>query len=51
MGIIIAKTVISTIDVLLCGVVMFGLRSEKNGKYIGIGVVIFTALNITAMWL
>lgn len=51
MEIIIAKSVLSTVDVLLCGGVLIGVHSEKNGKYIGIGVVIFTALNITAMWL
>lgn len=51
MGIIIAKSVLSTIDVILCGGILIGLRSEKNGKYIGIGAVVFTALNIAAMWL
>ena len=51
MGIIIAKSVLSTIDVILCGGILIGLLSEKNGKYIGIGAVAFTALNIAAMWL
>jgi len=50
MGIIITKTVISTIDIILV-VLMIASSDKQTRKTIGIGAAIWVALNITAMWL
>ena len=50
MGIVIVKTVLSTIDVVLA-VLMIVSSDKETRKTIGIGVALWVALNITAMWL
>ena len=50
MGIIIAKTVISTIDIILV-ILMIASSDKQARKTIGIGAAVWVALNITAMWL
>ena len=50
MAITIAKTVISTIDIILV-ILMIASADKHTRKTIGIGAAIWVALNITAMWL
>ena len=46
----IAKTIITTVDVMLAAPIVLNLR-ENNQQTIGTGVALFAILNIFAIWL
>lgn len=52
MAIIIAKTVISTIDIILTVLVIISTDDKtQSQRNVRVGAVVWTALNIAAMWL
>ena len=48
---VILKSVLSTLDVIVCLMILYGVSKDTKQRAIGVGAVIFTALNIAAMWL
>lgn len=51
MAVVILKTVLATLDVIICLMILYGVKGDVKNRPIGAGAVIITALNIAAMWL
>ena len=48
---IILKTIISTLDAVMSILILFGVKGDRKNKRIGLGAVLFAALNIAIMWM
>lgn len=52
MGIVIAKTIIATLDIVLTIIIIIGTDNKTEAhRALRVGAVVWTALNIAAMWL
>lgn len=48
---IILKTIISTLDAVMSILILFGSKGDRKNIRIGLGAVLFAALNIAIMWM